>query len=386
MLLLLAQLNRDRFQPLLLCPPGGDLQKEARAVAVACADVGLLNARFTWRAGDLFRYLLSFISVIRTIRARVREFAPDLVHANSVRAGLVMSAATIGLRIPVVWHVHDLLPPHPLSSCIRLFVLLRPPQRVVVVAQAAALRFRGKLLAMFPWRVNVAVVYNAVENTRTATNRTASLRRELRLRSTDNLLAIVGNLSPVKGQLELIRAFAMARKTIPDLALLIVGSTLFNRHEGYEQELQREIRALNLAAHVRFLGQRSDVPEIMRELDLLVMNSRSEACPLVALEGMHAGVPILATAVGGVPELLRHEESGWLVPPGGEGKLGEAIVSLLKRPSLRERLAANAQQRVNQAFPMDKFIKEFETIYVEINSTLQRAAAQTLLTAPSPTS
>jgi L-malate glycosyltransferase len=379
LLLLLSRLNRSRFEAVLLCPSAGQLQKEAKALHVQCADVDLLNARFTWRIDTLIRYIASFVATMRQVRSRVREQQPELIHANSVRAGLVISAATVGLGIPIVWHVHDLLPRHPLSACIRLFTLFRPPLRIVVVANAAADRFKGKLLRRFPKRVKVAVVYNAVDAAKLRLTSTSSMRKELRIRNSDRLIGIVGNLSPIKGQLELIRGFAKARKRIPNLVLLVVGSALFNRGDGYQKQLLAEVRALRLEPYVRFLGQRSDVPAIMSALDLLVMNSRSEAFPLVALEGMAAGVPVMATAVGGLPELITHESNGWLVPLGDEEKLVDGIASLLEQPDLSMRLAAQGRQHVSKDFPVHKFMTRLEAIYTEAAAKPVRAVSEQLV-------
>ncbi len=346
---------------------------------VPCAAVDQLNARFTWRIAALICYFASFVSTIRQVRARVRENEPELIHANSVRAGLVISAATLGLGIPIVWHVHDLLPQHPLSTCIRLFTLLLPPVRIVVVAKAAADRFKGKLLGWFPKRVNFAVIYNAIDVAKLNSAATSTpVRRELRLRNNDRLIGIVGNLSPVKGQLELIRAFAKSRKRIPNLALLVVGSALFNRGDHYQKQLSAEVRALGLDHCVRFLGQRNDLPAIMGALDLLVMNSLSEAFPLVALEGMAAGVPVLATSVGGLPELITHEKNGWLVPLGNEDKLVDGIVSLLERSDLSTRLAAQGRQHVTKNFPVHKFMTRIEAIYAETAAKPARAVSEQL--------
>lgn len=380
LLLILSRLDRSRFQAVLVCPAAGQLQKEARTLNVPCANVDQLNARFTWRIAALIRYFASFVSTIRQVRARVRENEPELIHANSVRAGLVISAATLGLGIPIVWHVHDLLQQHPLSTGIRLFTLLLPPVRIVVVAEAAADRFKGKLLRQIPKRVDFAVIYNAVEaaklNSRLSSG---SIRKELRIRDSDRLIGIVGNLSPVKGQLELIRAFAKARKRIPNLALLVIGSALFNRGDGYQKQLSAEVRALGLDHCVRFLGQRNDVPAIMGALDLLVMNSRSEAFPLVALEGMAAGVPVLATAVGGLPELIAHEKNGWLVPFGDEEKLVDGIATLLERRDLSAQLATNARQHVTRTFPVHKFMTRIEAIFTETTPKPVRAVREQLV-------
>lgn len=367
LLLILARLNRNRFEPVLLCPTG-KLQNEAKAVGVRCETVKQLHARFTGRADHLIRYLASFVSVVRQVRARVKEAEPDLIHANSIRAGLVISAATIGLRIPIIWHVHDFLPAHPLSTFIRLFVLLRPPAQIIVVAHAARERFRGDLLRWFFDRAPIAVIHNAVDSQklRRPVSKGLGLRKELRVRSADKLIGIVGNLSPGKGQLELINAFAEVLQSVTNAALLIVGAALFNRDDGYQQRLLTQTRALGIADRVRFLGQRNDVPEIMRSLDLLVLNSQSEAFPLVALEGLACGVPILSTTVGGVPELITHGENGWLIPAGNQNKLTQAIVSLIEQPDLRARLAKNGQQHVAQKFTVDKFITRLEALWIGV--------------------
>src|SRR5437016_14623737 len=94
----------------------------------------------------MLHYLTSFALVIRSARQIVIEEKPDLVHANSIRAGLVMSAATFGLGVPVIWHAHDIQPRHPLSSAVRLFAALRSHNHILAVSNAVAVRFRGTLL------------------------------------------------------------------------------------------------------------------------------------------------------------------------------------------------------------------------------------------------
>ncbi|MDQ2975532.1 MAG: glycosyltransferase family 4 protein [Acidobacteriota bacterium] len=371
LLLILARLNRERFESVLVCPAEGELQKQAKAVGVDCVGVEQLRARFTWRVDRLLCYLASFVSVIGKVRERVIKYQPDLIHANSLRAGLVMSAATIGLGIPIVWHVHDLLPKHPFSTIIRLFVLLFPPVRIVAVSQVAGDRFRGDMLRLFSRRVTVAVIHNSVDVERLANaKKERAICKELRLRNTDFLIGIVGNLSAGKGQLELIAAYAEVLKRIPDAALLIVGSSIFNREEGYPEQLRRQAKTSGVGERVRFLGQRNDVPAILRSLDLLVLNSKSEAFPLVALEGLACEVPVLSTSVGGVPELITHGETGWLIPAGDQHKLVDAIVSLLEQPELRRGLAVNGRQRVERNFTVDKFMARFEALYLETRARL----------------
>jgi glycosyltransferase involved in cell wall biosynthesis len=118
---------------------------------------------------------------------------------------------------------------------------------------------------------------------------------------------------------------------------------------------------------VRFLGHRDDIPAIMSSLDLLVLNSRSEAFPLVALEALACGLPLLSSAVGGVPELITHGKNGWLIPFGDPRKLKEAIMLLIEQPSLRARLAKNGQRHVHTNFTVAGFMAHVEAVYDEVS-------------------
>jgi len=393
LLMLLGGLDSERFQSVLVCPAEGKLQGSARASGVICESVDQLNARFTFRPSRLFHYLRSFARVMRQVRTRVKRYRPDLIHANSIRAGLVVSTATFGLRIPIIWHIHDLLPDHPLSTLIRIFILVQPPAKIVAVSHASSDSLRGALLRRLPGRVRVSTVHNAVqqvemERIHSARSRSASLRKELRVRAGDPLIGIVGNLTPVKGQLELIIAFADVLKRIPNAVLLVVGSTMFNRNEGYRERLSAEARRLGIVDRIKFLGQRDDVTALMNSLDLLVLNSKSEACPLVVLEGMASGVPVVSTAVGGVPELITHRTSGWLVPPADASELTDAIVTLLKDPDFRAELSENARRHVATSFTVDKFMDQWEKLYLTLGprsgQTSLEAAAVTNVNEPEP--
>ena len=143
LLTILRQLDRRRFEPLLVCPSAGELREMIRPLNIRMIVSDPLAARFTFRPKELLEYFISFVPSIRATRSIVRSEKPELIHANSVRAGLVMSAATLGLRVSVIWHVHDLLPRHPLSTAIRIFVFALPRTHIIAVSNAVAVSFRG---------------------------------------------------------------------------------------------------------------------------------------------------------------------------------------------------------------------------------------------------
>jgi glycosyltransferase involved in cell wall biosynthesis len=267
------------------------------------------------------------------------------------------------LGTQVVWHLHDMLPRHPLSTSIRVFALLSPRTRMIAVSQAVADNFCGQFTRLMKDRVSV--ILNAIDLDLFRRDQSArrSIRKELRLREVDTLVGIVGRLTPRKGQLELLRAFAQVLKEIPEATLVIVGAPQFNREHEYLQLLKRTALELGIAERVRILGARSDVAAIMQALDLLVINSTVEAFCLVALEGMASGTPIVAAVSGGIPELIEHGKNGWLLPRRDEKTLAAAILELSRRPFLRARLAEQGKQHVTAHFSAKQYINKVQACY-----------------------
>jgi glycosyltransferase involved in cell wall biosynthesis len=370
LMLVLAQLDRNEFAPLVLCPATGSLRAMIAAAEVPWLEAAELRARFTWRPDHLLGYLRSIYRVGRDVRRQIRSAAPDLIHANSIRAGLVMTLATAGLGVPVIWHLHDLLPRHPLSTAIRLCALASSRRRLLAVSGATADRFRGTLLRRAP----VAVLLNAADTDRfrpdAASRRT--IRAELGLSETAPVIGIIGQVTERKGQLGLLHAFASVVRQLPQAVLLVAGAPLFTEaDQQYHERLTRAAEQLGLAQQVRFLGARGDVPALMQALDVLVVNSLAEPCGLVVLEGMASGVPVIATAVGGNPEMIEHNHSGWLVPSGDEQALAAAILKLIREPHLRAHLGRNARARVLARFSVSSYLAGLTDFYrASVGATL----------------
>lgn len=365
--MILARLDHDNFEPTVVCPESGALAKMVTDLGVPVETVAGLQARFTWRIDHLARYCKSFLQVMRQLRRKVTVLNPELIHANSIRAGLVATAATFALGTRVVWHLHDLMPRHPLSTAIRIFASLSKRTRMIAVSDAVARNFRGRFSLMMKNRVSV--ILNAIDLDKFQPNETArqAIRDELGLKSDEFVLGIIGQLTPRKGQLELIEAFAQAEVT--RATLLIVGAPLFNRDSDYALGLEPEAKARGVANRVRMLGSRSDISAIMQALDLLVVNSTAEPFGLVILEAMACGTPVLAVAVDGIPEIIQHGINGWLVPPRDERTLAESIAQLNREPKLRALLAAQGKHHVATKFSADRYMTELETFYQTIGPT-----------------
>ena len=375
LLMILARLDRRGFDPIVICPEQGPLQEMAKDLGVPLETVASLEARFTWRLDALARYCQSFLGLVRQLRRRVVTIKPDLLHANSIRSGLVATAATLGLGTRVVWHLHDLLPRHPLSTAIRIFALLSTRTRMIAVSSTVAGNFRGRWSSLFTDRVSV--ILNSIDLDKFQLDETSkrAIRKELRFRETDLAVGIVGQLTPRKGQLELLRAFGRAQTKIPSSVLLVVGSPMFNRDHEYLDLLKHTTAELGIGSKVRMLGARNDIAAIMQGLDLLVVNSKAEPFGLVILEAMACGTPVLATAVDGIPELIKHDENGWLVPPLDEAALTEAMVHLCRAPELRARFAKRGKQTVTARFAIGRYITEIQAFYRSGTNAYSKATA-----------
>lgn len=367
MLMIIRRLNKNKFDVAVACPSTDTLAQEITELGFSCVTIGQLEARFTWRVDKLLSYLFSFLQTIRQLREEIKKAAPHLIHANSIRAGLVATTASVGTKIPVVWHLQDALPRHPLSIAIRLFALFSTRTRLMSASQATADNFRGKLLHWFGRHIQERVIHNAIELEKfqhDPTNR-KRIRDELNLSDDEFVLGIVGQITPRKGQHELLAAFAKAQKQIQPSTLLIVGTPMFNKDYLYLEQLKQTVEELKLKDNIKFLGSRKDVAAIMQALDVLIVNSKSEALVVVAIEAMACQTPIIATAVGGTPEIIEHLVNGWLIPFGDEKALIEAISTLSQQPELRRKFVEESLKIVNSRLGADRFINNVEEFYEE---------------------
>ncbi|HMV47304.1 MAG TPA: glycosyltransferase family 4 protein, partial [Blastocatellia bacterium] len=159
-------------------------------------------------------------------------------------------------------------------------------------------------------------------------------------------------------------------KQIPEAVLAVVGAPLFNNDHEYLAELKRVVGNLGVADRVIFTGARNDVPMVMQALDLLVLNSKTEPFGLVVLEAMACDTPVLATAVDGVPELIRHGVTGWLIPPGNEKELAKGLVTLATDRKLRNALTREAKSNTVLKFSAEKYQRLVEAYYSQVCASL----------------
>ena len=285
------------------------------------------------------------------LRRVLRSLDVRVVHANGTKAALVSVIAAAGKGTPIVWVKHD----HENTAL----------GKIIATRCTTVVGVSGSVLTSLPriMRPRLRVISTGTPSIAVDSARArATIESELFGRPTPALIGVVGRLDPGKGHEELLTVVPELRRRHPDLRVLFVGGDVATA-AGYRAVLEQRIRELELTDAVHLLGHRADIPQILSALDVTVLPSVSEGLPLVGLEALQAGTPIVAYATGGVPELLG--DCGVLVAPHDSQALSAAIEGLLSNARERDRLAACGRQRVREHFGLERMIEELTECYAE---------------------
>jgi glycosyltransferase involved in cell wall biosynthesis len=306
--------------------------------------------------------LLAFAGLVRLIR-RVR---PHIVHTHTAKAGTLGRLAARLLGVPVVVHTYHGHVFHGYFAPATTRVLLgierwlgRRTERLLAVSETV----RRELLALgigTPERLTVMPLGLDLDPFVAAEAARGALRAELGVDRRALLCGIVARLVPIKAHELFLEAAATVVRRLPESAFLVIG-------EGERRaELEGLATRLGLARHVRFLGWRPDLDRIYADLDLAVLTSRNEGSPVSLIEAMAAARPVVATRVGGVPDLVEDGITGRLVPPGDAPALAAAIEALLRDPGARQAMGAAGRKRVVPAFGADRLLADMDRLYTEL--------------------
>ncbi len=187
----------------------------------------------------------------------------------------------------------------------------------------------------------------------------------------DWVISCIGRITPIKGHRDLIRAFAAVAKTFPKARLRIIGGA-DARHQNYLQELKQLVLKLSLEDRVEFSGHEPNIPLALAQSDLMVLPSTcQEAFGRVLIEAGASGVPVVATRVGGIPEVILDKKTGLIVPPQDPVALASAMNTLLKDRALALTLARENRRRVETVYPMARMVRQTMEVYQEAGQSLR---------------
>ena len=329
------------------------------AVTVACSVAGPLAPPLERLHVDV-RPLLgrlvkrrASLRYARALRRLLHTESFDVVHAHVYASAVAAAIATAGTGVPLIVTEHT-------EGCWKRRrhhrasrLTYRRAARVIAVSAAV----RDLLVQRSGVRPEkVVCVPNAIVPAPSLPRR----RPERRARGGRPLVGRVARLQPEKAVDVFLEAAARVAPVVPEARFLVVGDG------PARAELERLASSLGLDGHVRFLGLRADARDVIARLDVLVVSSRSEGTPLVALEAMEAGVPVVATAVGGLPDQIEHGRTGLLVPPDDAEALGAALVELLADPGRARVLGEAGRRRAVALFDYGEMFRRVERVYADV--------------------
>ena len=302
----------------------------------------------------------------------VRRDGIDIVHAHGFYAnGFAVPAGRLARAPVVLASIRDTR--ENMTPARRRFekAVCGLADGVVVNAEA----IRRLLLAEGYDPAKVAVIHNGLDLAAFDREpRAPALRQELGLEADAPLVGVLGRLAPHKGVEYFLEAAAELAPRHPRVRFLVVGDSADagTGSSAYRRALERRTEDLGLARRVVFTGFRKDVPAIARELAVSVLTSFVEGLSNVLLESMAAGVPVVATAVSGNPELIQDGENGLLVPAGDAPALARAVDRILADPQLARRLGQAGRQRVERDFTLERLTRDTERLYADVLAAARR--------------
>jgi len=366
---ILSRLDRSKFKPIVVLGSKGILVEKISALNIKCYVCPMPElAPLTNKSGKFLVYTLIaslrnfciILSLTRHLLYIIDSENPDIVYANSLIAQLAGSFAAKIRNKKLVWHVHNIQPPLLRQELFKLMVRWLP-DKVIVVSEAV----RNNIKTNTHSDSKICRIYNGInaETTNFAKDIRLNLYAELGIPDDCYIVATISSLRPWKGHEDFIKAAYLVKQKFAQCRFLIIGEEILNRERGYSEHLKALARRLGLERDIIFTGFREDVRTIMAISSIIVQPSnKPDPFPMVILEAMAAAKPIVASNIGGIPEMVEDGKTGLLIPPNEPEALAQAILKLLKDREDAERMGRAAFDLVKEKFTLEKFIRELEKV------------------------
>ena len=335
---------------------GGQVENE-----IFCIDgrVGPIGEQLQQRGVPIHTYARRpgiDLGLIAEIRKVVKAGRFDVVHCHQYTPYFygVLAARSAGVRVVFTEHgrFHPDVPRYKAVLVNPLLALLT--SRIVAISQAT-----GEALVKneFMPKSRIQVIYNGIAGLTRNTSEVAALRQQLGIPENAFVFGTVSRLDPVKNQPMMLLAFQQVLRSIPDAYLVMVGDGPDRRR------LEDTCTRLGLVERVKFTGFVARPANHLALMDVFLLSSFTEGTSMTLLEAMSLGIPQVVTDVGGNPEIVRSDETGFLTPCDNADAFASAMVRLYEHPELRERMAQASLQRFDQSFRVDAMVSRYIQAY-----------------------
>lgn len=356
---LVTNLDHTRFRPVVVCPDEGELPAALRAAGI--------ETHIVWFHGLRARNPLRYLETVAKVRAIARESSARLVHVNQQYCSNygVLAGKLCGL--PVVVHLRGMESDRFLDGCARWLVRA---DRVVCISETARLNLlRYAFEHTGPRTLDRLVersctVYDGLDVAQRG-DQPPPGRAEFGIPEAADVIGIVGQVHPGKGVSEFVDAARILSRVRRNLHFLVVGADPDPRGH-FAREMELKVGRLGLASSFTFTGFRRDAAALFGLMQVSVLASRGEALGRVVLESMAAGAPVVATCVGGVPEVVEDGVSGFLIPPRDPGAIARSVLRVLDMPHVERERMLDEGRRTVERFAVGKHVAKVTAVYDDL--------------------
>jgi lipopolysaccharide/colanic/teichoic acid biosynthesis glycosyltransferase/glycosyltransferase involved in cell wall biosynthesis len=357
-----AGLDPSRFESLLVTgtenPGEGSLLNAALARGIRPVVIREIVGEASLKPRDL----TALIALYRLMRAE----RPQIVHTHTAKAGFLGRLAARLAGVPLVLHTYHGHVLHGYYGPLKTRLLrgleraLAPmTDRIIAVSEQVKADLVGYGIAR-PAKISVIRLGFDLEPFLNSETHRGTLRGELGLDNGARLVGIVGRIFPIKNHRLFLEAAALVAGKEASARFVVVGDGILR------PEMEEHARRLGIGDRVVFTGWRHDLPRIYPDLDVLVVSSKNEGTPVSAIEAMASGCPVVATRVGGLPDLIDEGTTGSLVPPEDAPALADAILRMLRNRDAARRMGQAARAQVSEQFRVERLICDLEGLYTEL--------------------
>ena len=357
---LIKGLDSKEFEAHVILPNDGVLVEALRQVGaqVSVLDYPILRRKY-FNPKGIADYIRSYNFYAKQIALYARKHSIDMVHNNTaaVLEGIYLKRK---LKLPLIWHVHEIIvKPKAISDFINM-LMGRYADKIVTVSQAVANHIKQ---SPFIKDSQVEVIYNGVDNTVYYPMDASSIREKFDIAQDALVIGMIGRVNAIKGQNDFIEAVEpLLEKNEQAVAFLAGG--VFPGEEWRLEELDKRIASSSVVSQIHRIDYYDKTSELYNMFDIFVLPSiKPDSLPTVVLEAMACSKPVVGYNNGGIAEMVVDDKSGCLVKPNRPQELSNAISLLLDSSEKREKFGRVGYQRQKELFSLESYIKNFSELY-----------------------
>ena len=360
---LIKNLRRDIFEPLVLYSNENEIIKKLRE-----DQINLINIPLSEKITSIYRdeikknplslliYAWHLIDGIVEVVKILKKYKIEILHPHDNLSKIIGGLAAKIAGVKAVTHNRDILKKSFIERILKFYQLIFM-DKIIAVSESSRNLFKiGKKIPD-----KVQIIYSAVDLAQFDFRKKGFDRKELGIHENNIVLGIIGVFDKCKGHIYLFQAIEMLiSEGLKNIICLVIGA-------GRERdELKSFIRNKNLQDYIKFLGYRTDIPELLKAMDVVVMPSIQESFGRVAIEAMAMKVPVIASATGGLPEIIEDGKTGMLIPPADIGSLSKSIKYLIENPEIRKKMGEAGRKRVKERFTIENDVSKTEELYLDL--------------------